>query len=62
MIRQAIIMATAVAALMAAPAHPQSQQQVVTQFNDSTVSRLLLDVQANFNIEAGADGAKIFRA
>ena len=62
MIRPSLLMATAAASLVAAPAHAQSQQQVVAQFNDSTVSRLLLDVQANFNIEAAADGAKIFRA
>lgn len=50
------------ATLTAAPAQAQSQQQVVTQFNDATISRLLLDVQTNFNIEAGPEGQKIFRA
>ena len=54
--------ALAVAALAAAPAHAQNQQQVVTQFNDSTISRLLLDVQATWNVEAGPEGQKVFRA
>lgn len=48
--------------LLATPAQAQAQQQVVTQFNDATVSRLLLDVQTNFNIEAGPNGEKVFRA
>lgn len=48
--------------LMASPASSQNQQQVVAQFSDSTISRLLLDVQADFTIEAGADGQKVFRA
>lgn len=46
----------------AVPATAQNQPVVVTQFNDSTISRLLLDVQANFEIEASADGGKVFRA
>ncbi|MEP0190787.1 MAG: hypothetical protein ABJP70_09200 [Erythrobacter sp.] len=54
--------ALAAFALVAAPAQAQNQPQVVTQFNDSTISRLLLDVQANFNIETGPNGEKIFRA
>ena len=45
-----------------AQAQAQNQPQVVTQFNDSTISRLLLDVQTNFNIEAGPNGQKVFRA
>ena len=44
-----------------AQAQPQAQQQVVSQFDDSTISRLLLSVQANFNIESGANGQKVFR-
>ncbi len=54
--------ALAVGALLIEPAQAQNQPQVVTQFNDSTISRLLLDVQANFNIEAGPGGEKVFRA
>lgn len=50
------------AALFATPAQAQNQQQVVTQFNDSTISRLLLDVQATWDIEAGAEGQKVYRA
>ena len=52
----------AAAILSATPAQAQAQQQVVTQFNDSTISRLLLDVQAGFNIEGGANGEKVYRA
>ena len=51
------------AVLLASPARAQApQQQAVTQFNDATISRLLLDVQTNFNIEAGPSGQKVFRA
>jgi len=50
------------ATLGVAPAQAQSQQQVVTEFNDSTISRLLLDVGTNWNIEAGPDGQKVYRA
>ena len=39
-----------------------AQQPVVTQFDDSTIARLLLDVQAEWQIEAGADGRSIYRA
>lgn len=46
----------------AAPAAAQNPPGVVTQFNDSTISRLLLDVQANFDIETSPDGGKVFRA
>jgi len=49
------------AALTATSAQAQSQQQVVTQFNDSTISRLLLDVGTNWNIEAGPEGQKVYR-
>jgi hypothetical protein len=45
-----------------APAAAQNQPQVVARFNDATISRLLLDVQANFNIEAGPEGSKVYRA
>ena len=48
--------------MVSAPAQAQNQPQVVSQFNDSTISRLLLDVQANFDIEAGPEGTKVFRA
>ncbi|MEL7218358.1 MAG: hypothetical protein AAGK01_08005, partial [Pseudomonadota bacterium] len=54
-------LATAVS-LAATPAQAQSQQQVVTQFNDSTISRLLLDVGASWNIEGGPNGEKVYRA
>ncbi|WP_298467010.1 hypothetical protein [uncultured Erythrobacter sp.] len=47
--------------LLAAPAQAQSQQQVVTQFNDSTISRLLLDVGTSWDIEGGPNGEKIYR-
>ena len=49
------------ASLLAAPAQAQSQQQVVTQFNDSTISRLLLDVGTSWNIEGGPEGQKVYR-
>lgn len=63
-ISKSVLGALAGCAFVAAPAQAQTQNQpqVVTQFNDSTVSRLLLDVQASFNIEAGPGGEKIFRA
>lgn len=50
------------ASLLAFPAQAQNEPQVVTQFNDTTISRLLLDVQASFDIEAGPDGQKVYRA
>ncbi|MEP3051532.1 MAG: YbjN domain-containing protein [Erythrobacter sp.] len=45
-----------------APVAAQGQQQVVTQFDDSTISRLLLDVQTTWQIEPGPDGVSIYRA
>lgn len=62
MLKSPLMAAAALALIVTAPVQAQNQPQVVTQFNDSTVSRLLLDVRANFNIEAGAEGQKIFRA
>lgn len=60
-----LMVATLAATLLSAtptPAHAQSQQPTVTQFNDATIARLLLEVQANFNIEAGPQGEKVYRA
>ncbi len=50
------------ASLIASPAQAQTQQQVVTQFDAATISRLLLDVQANWQVEQGANGETIYRA
>lgn len=61
-LKHGVVSALAFGIAFQAPAQAQNQPQVVAQFNDATISRLLLDVQANFNIEAGPDGAKIFRA
>lgn len=58
----------AVAALMptSAEAQNQAQQQrqvqFVTQFDAPTVSRLLLDVQATWQVEQDASGATVYRA
>ncbi|MEO9462796.1 MAG: YbjN domain-containing protein [Marinomonas sp.] len=40
----------------------QGQPQVVTQFDDATIARLLLDVQASWQVEAGTNGRSIYRA
>lgn len=40
----------------------QQTIQLVTRFDDATISRLLLDVQATWTIEAGPDGRSIYRA
>lgn len=45
-----------------APAAAQTQPQVVSDFSDATIARLLLDVQANWQVEAGANSRSIYRA
>lgn len=52
------------ATLAQTQAQPQQQRQVqfVTQFDAPTVSRLLLDVQATWQVEQNADGATVYRA
>ncbi|MEP2736193.1 MAG: YbjN domain-containing protein [Erythrobacter sp.] len=50
------------ALLSAAPASAQTQPQVVTQFDDATIARLLLNVQAAWQVEPGANGRSIYRA
>lgn len=58
----------AVSQQQAPPQQGQAQQaqqqrpQVVTQFDDTTVRYLLADVQANWRVEQGADGAPVYRA
>lgn len=52
----------AAVAICCAPAKAQNQSQVVTQFDDATISRLLLDVQATWRIDAGAQGRSVYRA
>ncbi|MEM6857284.1 MAG: hypothetical protein AAF559_05385 [Pseudomonadota bacterium] len=48
------------------PAQPQApssgRNAVVSQFNSSTIARLLLSVQADFEVEAGANGQTVYRA
>jgi hypothetical protein len=61
-LKHGMVSALAFGIALQAPAQAQNQPQVVTQFNDSTISRLLLDVQANFNIESGPNGEKVYRA
>ncbi len=40
----------------------RAQPQMIVQFDDATIARLLLDVQASWQIEAGANGRSIYRA
>ncbi len=49
------------AALMGVQAGAQQPLVVITQFDDSTVSRLLLDGQATWRIEGGPDGRAVYR-
>lgn len=46
----------------APPAFAQDQRAVIARFDDSTISRLLLDVEAQFQIEPGAEGVNVYRA
>ncbi len=51
-------------ALVASTGVPAAAQQIlppVTQFDDATVSRLLLDGQATWRIEGGPDGRAVYR-
>ena len=57
-----IFAAAAVMSLGSSPAAAQAQSQVVSGFSDATIARLLLDVQADWQIEAGANGRSIYRA
>lgn len=58
-----ISLAAALLAAGAAPAaHAQDQRTIIARFDDSTISRLLLDVEAQFQIEPGAEGANVYRA
>lgn len=47
----------------AMPLTAQAQtQQVVSQFDDATIARLLLDVKTTWQVEPGTDGRSIYRA
>jgi len=69
--KTALTLALAATALAAgaAQAQPQAQQQapssgpspVVSQFNSSTIARLLLELNADFEVEAGANGQTVYR-
>ena len=62
MTRHLIAALVALAALLQSPAQAQGQAQVVTQFDDATISRLLLDVQATWRVEQGVQGRSVYRA
>ncbi|MEL7190321.1 MAG: YbjN domain-containing protein [Pseudomonadota bacterium] len=58
---------TLLAALMlglaaTSPVSAQSNPQVVAQFDDATIARLLLAVQATWRTETGPDGRALYRA
>ena len=63
-----LTLALAATALAAGTAQAQTQapssgpSPVVSQFNSSTIARLLLNVQADFDVEAGANGQTVYRA
>ncbi len=59
---RACLGALAFAIVMTAPASAQQTQQVVTQFDDATIARLLLDVQATWQTEAVQGARAIYRA
>ncbi|MEQ8411490.1 MAG: hypothetical protein RIB52_08040 [Erythrobacter sp.] len=46
----------------ASPVAAQDQRAIVARFDDSTISRLLLDVNAQFQIQPGAEGVNVYRA
>ena len=52
----------AIALIAVSPSHAQNSDKIVSEFEDSTVSRLLRDVGADFSVEAGIEGQKIYRA
>jgi hypothetical protein len=54
--------AAALACGVALPAQAQTVPPAIAQFDDATISRLLLDGQATWRVEGGPDGRPVYRA